>query len=169
MKIYEVKLESPRVNSKLKILAVLFFATLLFLLRFGWSILFPAPGEMSRGLPSLAIGLGILSLLEGLAMVFFSTDPPPRYKLLVDEGSMPWVTEYPGWMRWFVTRKTVRKNRVRNILEIKATPFHSGGLGISERSMLGIQILGCVFLPRDLPQYDDLRRLVEGWRRRTEV
>jgi hypothetical protein len=159
-----VRMNSPRVNPKYKIIAVLCFAALFFLLRFGWSILSPTPSEMSSGLPSVAIEIGILSLFWAVAMVFLKPATLPNYKLLVDEESITWVTEYTGWMRWFVTRRTVRKSRVRTIFEIKATGFHSGGLGISERSMLGIRMWGCVFLPKDLPEYDDLRRLVEGWR-----
>ncbi len=163
MDTYEVKMKSPRVNPKYKIIAVLCFAAFFFLLRFGWSILSPTPSEMSRGLPSVAIEIGTLSLLWALGMVFFKSARLPNYKLLVDEESITGVTEYTG-MRWFVTRRTVRKSRVRTIFEIKATAFHSGGLGISERSMLGIRMLGCVFLPKELQEYDDLRRLVEGWR-----
>lgn len=98
-------------------------------------------------------------------MVFFWSTRPPNYKLLVDEKSMTWVMEYTGWMGWYRTRRwTVRRGRVRTIFEIKATPYHSGGVGVSERSMLGIRMLGCVLLLKDLPEYDDLRRLVEGWR-----
>jgi hypothetical protein len=40
----------------------------------------------------------------------------------------------------FVKRTTVQKNRVRTIFEINATAFHSGGLGISERNMLGARM-----------------------------
>jgi hypothetical protein len=161
---YEVKMKSPRVNPKHKIIAVLCFAAFLFLVRFGWSVLSPAPSEISRGLPRVAIETGMWSLLFALGMVFFRSAPLPNYKLLVDQESMTWGLEYPGWRRWFVRRWTVRKGRVRTIFEIKATAFQSGGLLISERSMAGIRMFGCVFLPRELPEYDDLRRLAEGWR-----
>jgi hypothetical protein len=161
---YEVKMKSPRVNPKSKIIAVLCFAAFLFLIRFGWRFLSPAPGEIRGGLPRVAIETGMSSLLLALGMVFFRSARLPNYKLLVDEESMTWVMKYPGWMRWFVRRWTVRKGRVRTIFEIKATAFHSGGLGISERSMAGTRMFGCVFLPRELPEYDDLRRLAEGWR-----
>jgi hypothetical protein len=164
MDTYKVRMKSPRVNPKYKIIAVLCFAAFFFLLRFGWIILSPTPSEMSRGLPSVAIEIGILSLFWALAMVFFKSARVPNYKLLVDEESITGVTEYTGWMRWFVKRTTVRKSRVRTIFEIKATAFHPGGLGISERSMLGTRMLGFVFLPKELPEYDGLRRLVEGWR-----
>jgi hypothetical protein len=166
MDTYEVKAKSPRVNLKYKFIAVFCFAALLFLIRFGWSILSPTSSEVRLGLQRVAIETGVWSLLLGLGMVFFRSASPPNYKLLVDEKSMTWVMEYTGWMRWFRTsrRWTVREGRVRTIFEIKATPYHSGGLGVSERSMLGVRMLGCVFLPKDLPEYDDLRRLVEGWR-----
>ena len=111
----------------------------------------------------MAIEIGIVSLLSGLVMVFFRPRSLTNYKLLVDEESITGVTEYTGWMTWFVQRTTVRKSRVRTIFEIKATAFHPGGLVISERSMLGARMLGWVFLSKDLPEYDDLRQLVEGW------
>ncbi len=164
MDTYEVKMKLPRANPKHKIIAALCFATVFFLSLCGWSVLSSTPGKMSRGLASIALEIGILSLLLGLSMVSFKPSTLPNYKLLVDGESMTWVTEYTGWMKWRVTRRTVRKGRVRTIFEIGATPFHSGGLGVSERSMSGVRMLGCVFLSKDLPEYDDLRRLVEGWR-----
>ena len=164
MDTYEVKLKSPRVNPKYKIISVLCFAAFFFLIRFGWSILSPTPSEMSSGLPSVATEIGILSLLLALVMVFFKSARIPNYKLLVDEESITGVTEYTGWMSWFVKRTTVQKSRVRTIFEIKKTASHPGGLGISERSMFGARMCGFVFLPKELPEYDDLRRLVEGWR-----
>jgi|SRR5271163_20549 len=164
MDIYEVKMKPPRVNPKYKIIGALCFAALLFLLRFGWSLRPPTPSEMSSGLPSVAIEIGISSLLCALIMVFFRSARVPNYKLLVDEESITGVTEFTGWMRWFVKRSTVRKGMVRTIFEIRATAFHSGGLGISERSMLGSRTLGFVFLSKELTEYDDLQRLVEGWR-----
>lgn len=46
MDTYEVKVKSPRVNLKYRFIAVLCFAALLFLIRFGWSILsHPKRGE----------------------------------------------------------------------------------------------------------------------------
>jgi hypothetical protein len=165
MDTYEVKMKSPRVNLKYQIIGVLCFAALFFVLRFGLSIFFPTEHERSRGMPGVAIEIGILSLLAGIGMVFVRLPRPlPKYKLLVDEESITGVTEYTRWMRWRVKRTTVRKSRVRTIFEIKASAFHPGGLGISERSMFGARMWGWVFLPKDLPEYDDLRRLVEGWR-----
>jgi hypothetical protein len=164
MDTYEVKFKSPRANPKYKIIAVLCFAAFFFLLRFGWSVLSSGPSEASRMLPSVAVEIGILSLLWGVAMVVFKPAGLPNYKLLVDGESITGVTEYTGWMARFVKRTTVRKSKVRTILEIKATPFHSGGIGISERSILGARMLGWVFLPKDLPEYNDLRQVVEGWR-----
>jgi hypothetical protein len=151
MDTYEVKVKSPRVNPKYKIIGVLCLAALFFLFQFGWSIL-------------IAIEIGIFTILGGLVMVFFKPASLPNFKLLVGEESITWVMEYSGWKRWFVRRWTVRKGRVRTIFEIKATPFYPGGLGISERSRFGIRMFGCVFLSKDLPEYEDLRRLVEGWR-----
>ena len=68
---YEVKMQSARANPKYTIVAVLSFAAFFFLLRFGWSILSGNPHEVSSGLPSVAIEIGILSILWARVMVFF--------------------------------------------------------------------------------------------------
>ncbi len=101
MDTYEVKMKSPRVNLKYRFIAALCFAALLFLMRFGWSILSPTSREVRLPLPRAAIETGAWSLLMGLGMVFFRLASPPSYKLLVDEKSMTWVMEYTGWMGWF--------------------------------------------------------------------
>jgi hypothetical protein len=160
---YEVKMKSPRVSPKYKIIAVLCTAAFFFLLRFAWSILSPTPSEITRGLTSVGIEIGILSLVWALGMVFFKPVGRANYKLLVDGESITGATEYSGWIRRFVKRTTVRKSTIRTTFEIKARAFHPGGLGISERSGLGARMWGFVFLPRDLLEFDDLRRLVEGW------
>jgi hypothetical protein len=165
MDTYEVKLKSPSGKPKYKIIAVLCFIALLFLIRFSLSILLHTPSEMRSALPSGTIQIGIWSLLVALGMVFSGQLVVPSYKLLVDEESITGVTEFTGWMKWRVKRRTVRKGRVRTILEIKTTAFHPGGFGVSERSMFGSRMMwGFVYVPKDLPEYDDLRRLVEGWR-----
>jgi hypothetical protein len=165
MDTYELKPKSARVNLKYRIVAVLCVAALCFLFQFGCRILSANPSERSSRLPTLAIDSGIFTVLWILAMVFLPKSARlANYKLLVDEESMTGVTEYTIWMRRFVKRTTVRKNRVRTIFEIKTTAFHPGGLLISERSMLVARMLGWVYLSKDLPKYDDLRQLVEGWR-----
>jgi hypothetical protein len=165
MDTYEVKMKSPRVNPKYKIIAVLCGAALFFLVRFGWYILSPTPSEMSRSLPSVAVEIGLSSLVLALIMVFFKSTRHPNYKLLVDRESITGVTEFTGWMRWLVKRTTVRKGRIRTIFEIKAMAFRpGGGLGISERNRLGARMWGFFFLPKELPEFGDLRRFVEGWR-----
>ena len=163
MDTYEVKIKPRRVNLKYRIAGVLCIAALGFLIRFGLGILSATPSETSSGLRTLAVDSGIFSVVLTLVMVFFKSPRVPSYKLLVDEESITGVTEFAGWMPWFVQRTTVRRSRVRTIREIKATTVHSGGLLISERSMFGARMLGGVFLSKDLPEYDDLLQLLEGW------
>lgn len=165
MDTYEVKLGSRRGNPGRKIIAALCCAALFFILRFGWIILFPTSSERNTRLMILAIETGTTGLLYGLALVFKPFAPLRSYKVLVDDESITGLTTYDGWMRWFRIRHTVRKGRVRTIFEIQATAFSPGGLALSERSRLGARFWGCVFLPRELAEYDDLRRVVESWRR----
>jgi hypothetical protein len=107
---------------------------------------------MRRGLPSVAVEAGILSLFWALGTVFFKSAGLSSYKLFVDGESITGVSEYTGWMGRLLKRTTIRKGRVQTIFEIKATAFHPGGSGVSERSMLGARMLGWVFLPKDLPE-----------------
>jgi hypothetical protein len=94
-------MKSPRVNPKYRIIAVMCSAAFLFVFQFGWQILSPTPGEISRGLPGVAIEIGMMTLLSALVMVFFKSGRLPNYKLLVDEESITGVMAYTGWMRWF--------------------------------------------------------------------
>jgi len=164
---YEVKTEPHRVSPKRKIIAALCFGAFFFVFLFGASVFFPTPGQTNMGLASRAMEIGIPSLLAALITALTAFLRPASvlsYKLLVDEESMTGVSERTGWMSWFVIRKKVRKSKVRTIFQIKANAYQRGGLAVSERSMFGARMLGCVFLPMELPEYDKLRRLVESWR-----
>ena len=94
MDIYEVP-PAARPSPKLKrrFVSALCFAGAFFFFSLGWRWLSPFPGYKGRGLTSLAIEIGIVSLLYGAGMAFFG--PMTRwkvvgnYKLLVDENSLP--------------------------------------------------------------------------------
>ena len=164
MDTYVVRLETPRGKLQHKVLAALLFGGTFFVLRFCWSLLSPTSSERGKGLLGLAIEIGVVSLIFGIGMSFFRPRTFPNYKLLVNQDSVTGVTEYTGWMRWLVTRRTVRKGKVRSIFEIHAVPGRPGGIGISERSILGARMWGFVYVPNTLPEYGDLTGLAESWR-----
>jgi len=166
MDTYVVKLETPRGKLQHKVLAALLFGGTFFVLRFCWSLLSPTSSERNRGPLSLAIQIGVVSLVFGVGMGFFRPRRFPNYsyKLLVDQDSITGVAKYTGWMGWLGTRRTVRKGKIRSIFEIKAAAGRSGGIGISERTILGARMMGFVYIPKTLPEYDDLKGLAESWR-----
>ncbi len=165
---YEVANERYQPKLKHKVIGVFLIAGIFFVLRFGLSVLSPSQTERSRTLSSLAIEIGLVSLVWALGMVFLSPiwrklgrDLKLNFKLLVDADSMTAV--YPSWGNR-QSRRMVRKGKVRSIFEIKATSLRPGGIGISERKELAARMLGFVYVPKTLPEFDKLKSLAETWR-----
>jgi hypothetical protein len=150
-------------------IAVLCFSGIYFILMFGWKFFWPTLTERNRGLFSIAVETGLVSVFWGLAMVFLPRKLP-SYKLLVDDGSISGVTEYTGWMKWWVVRRTISKGKVRTMWEIKGRLGLPSGMAFSERrSRFGARMWGFVFLSTTLPDYESLRTLAESWRSREET
>jgi hypothetical protein len=167
METYVVKRETPKFTMKARVAAALLYGAMFFVGIFSCRLLWPSPSERSQGTLTTAVWLAIEALIWGALMGFGRPFLPKRlklgdYKLLVDDDSITGVTERTGWMRWWTTRRTVRKGRVRTIFEIRAKAFR--GLGVSERSKLGARLWGFVYLPQSLPEFEELKQLVEGWR-----
>jgi hypothetical protein len=168
MDTYEVTTERYQPKLKHKLFGVFLFAAVFFALRFGWVVLWPSQFERNRGSSSLAIEIGFVSLAWALGMVYLSPvwtrlnrDLRLNFKLLVDVDSITAV--YPIW-RNRRSRKIVRKGKIRSIFEIKATSFRPGGIGISERKQLAARMLGFVYVPETLPEFDKVKSLAESWR-----
>jgi hypothetical protein len=167
MDTYEIRVESPNPKWKSRLIAALCFAGFFFLFRFGLTLLFPLAFGESRGPRSLAIDIGIWSLVMSAVMAFGRIRTIPNYTLLVDDDSITGVTEYTGWMSWLVFRRTVRRGEVRSIFPIKVRnrAGQSAGIGISERErVFSARMLGFVYVPKTLPQYEQLKHLAESWR-----
>jgi hypothetical protein len=168
METYEITTEPYQFKLRHKTVGVFLFASVYFVLRFSWSVLSPSQAERFRGLSSLAIEIGFASVISALAMVFLSPiwkrlgrDLKINYKLLVDADSITAV--FPIW-RNRLSRRMVRKGKVRSIFEIKAAFSRSGGIGISERNEFAARILGFVYVPKAFPEFDKLKSLAESWR-----
>jgi hypothetical protein len=169
MDTYLVRPDSPKPTLKQRAIAVLCFGGIYFILMLGWQFFWPTSTERNRGLLTIAVVTGLVSLTWGLGMAFWPRKLP-SYKLLVDDESITGVTEYTGWMKWLVMRRTISKGKVRTIWEIKGRLGAPSGMGFSDRkSRLGARMWGFVFLPTTLPDYESLRTLAESWRPREET
>jgi hypothetical protein len=166
MKAIIVRLDTPTPKLKLKAAAVLLYGGVYFILLFSWSLFNSASGEKARGLLGIAIETGIVALVWGVLMVFVVPNLRPRatYKLQVDEDSITGVTEWSGWMRGWATRSAIRVGKVRTIFDISGRIGNPGGIGVSEKSRLGARLLGCVYLPKSMPEYEHLKQVAESWR-----
>ena len=164
MDTYFVQLDSPKRSLKHKVAEALLLGGLYFALWLSWSLLWPNPYRRNSGALSIALEGGFVALFWAVSMAFVPRSSKPSYKLLVDEESITGVTEYSGWMKWFVSRKTIRKGEVRNIFEIKGRLGAPSGVGISKRGTWGTRLFGFVYLPKTLPEYEYLKRLMESWR-----
>jgi hypothetical protein len=164
MDTYIVNLDSLKPKPKQKVISAVYLGGMYFVVVFCLKLFWPTPRERSGGLTGIAVEAGFMALLWGFGMAYFSRKSVSSYKLLVDDASITGVTEYRGWMKWLVTRRTIRKGKVRTILSLKDGFGAARGIGISERSKWGARMWGWVYVPSNLPEYEYLRQLAEGWR-----
>jgi hypothetical protein len=138
-------------------------AAVYFLILLAWTYLWPSPYEARESLYRIALKVAFISLFWGVGMTFLPKTIP-NCKLLVDAQSITGVIEYTGWMKWYKIRKTVSAGKVRTIREINGKLGAPGGLAASERSGWGAWMLGGIYIPKTLPEYERLRALVESWK-----
>jgi hypothetical protein len=166
METHVVQIDAPKPSLKNKTAAVLAYGGLFFILWTSWNLLWPSSSQRATGFLSAVIEGLIIAVLWAVSMVFggpiFRTSF--SYKLLVDDNSITGVSEGNGWMRWWATRRTIRKGKVRAIFEIPSRFGSSGGVGVSERTILCARLCGFVFLPKSMHEYENLEHLVESWR-----
>jgi len=160
METYIVDLCS-RAGLKDRVLAVVsnggLFAALVFCAHFFWR----TPDVARVPLSSIALWSGLQGLLWGIGRVFiFGPKTSLKCKLVVDENSMS-GERATGWIR---NRKAVRKGMIRSIFPVNGRFGAPSGVGVSERSRFGAYMLGWVFLPNTLPEFERLRSLAENWR-----
>jgi hypothetical protein len=64
-----------------------------------------------------------------------------------------------GRMRaqWFTFKKRIHKERIRSISESKR------GLCIMDRREFAARMLGFVFVPATIPEYQEIRSILSGW------
>ena len=168
MDIYEVNIEPLQPKLKHRIIGalfvLLFYAALFFLVRFGVSVLFPAAVERQSGIDRVASEMAVTCIVWafGMLIIFGLAGNMPKhakrkdFKIVVDSDSIKAV--YPKSLR------IVRSGRIRSIFRIKASPPRPGGIGLSERGEFAARMLGSVFIPDTLPEFEQLKQLAESWR-----
>jgi len=154
-----------KLGLKNRLLSALAFTVIAFALRFGWMLFAPSGFERRSGTTGSALEIAIWAIALGFTMAFLQAKPRvPGYRMIVEDNSITGITQYTGYMKWFVSRKTVRRGRVRTIFEVPPTRYHSGGIGVSEHSRFGTRMWGFVYIPSSLPEFDQLKALAESWR-----
>ena len=163
METYVLELNTSKRSLKRLALSVMCMAVVYFLLMLAFTYLWPSPYEKHESVYLIAMKTAFISLLWGLGMTFLQPKLPDG-RLLVDDQSITSVTEYTGWMKWYKIRRTVSAGKVRTIREIRSRLGGPGGLAASERTRLGAWIWGGIYIPNTLPEYQQLKALVESWK-----
>ena len=145
-----------------RVLSVLLMATVYFLFMLAWKFFWPSPYEKQESVYSIILEVAFISLFWGVGMTLFPKKIP-NCKLLVDDQSISNVLQYSGWMKWYSVRKTVTAGKVRTIREIKGKLGASSGLIASEQTDWKAWMWGGIFIPKTLPEYENLKALVESW------
>jgi hypothetical protein len=148
---------------KRQFLSAVSFASMYFLGMLTFTYLWPSPLEKQESFGGIALKTILISVFWGVGMSFVP-EKTPDCRLLVDDHSMTCETQYGGWMRWYKIRKTVSAGKVRTIHEIRNKLGMPAGLAASERSGLGAWMWGGVYIPYTLPEYAQLKALVESWK-----
>lgn len=166
MDIYVVETETPKLTpERWLVTAVLyggFFAVLMFFT--DWFRFSSAGRHLDFGaMVGMAVGAGTAGLFYGAFMAFFGLSGPSGYKVIVDGDTITGVTQYAGWRKWLVWRRTVHKGKLRTILDLKSRSGAPRGVILSERNRFGSWIIGSVYIPNTLPEYEDIRRLAKSW------
>jgi hypothetical protein len=73
-----------------------------------------------------------------------------RYEISVDDEEIR--------VKFFMSIRSIHRGKIRTLLERKE------GLLISGRNRIGTFLWGGVWVPRQLPEYEELKRLAESWK-----
>jgi len=126
-----------------------------------WEYLWPSRTEKHAAVEGILIKAFFTAALWGASMSLFFNSSNRR--LLVTEESITGVNEYAGLWKSRLHQRSVRKGKIRTIREIKYRSGSPKGTLLSERSMLGARMMGFVFIPASLPEYEALKHLAESW------
>lgn len=167
MDTYDIRIEPYQPKPKHRFIGalvfVLLYGAIFFFVHISLSVLFPASTERHAGVNRLVAdgGLAFIIWIFGWLVMYSILNTPDRnkrrdFRIVVEADSIAAV--YPK------TQRLVHRGKIRSIFVIKASSLLPGGIGISERSEFAARMLGFVFVPNDLPEFDMLKSLAESWR-----
>jgi hypothetical protein len=165
METYFLKAEQtkPNVNQRLRMFFV--YACLYFLLMFTAKLLWPTTLDKNEGILARAAYAAVMSIIWAAGMTIWWKRTLPNSTIVVDDYSITATSQYPGWMRWLKTSRTVRRGEIRTIWDIRNSKGTVLGTAISEKGKLYSRFFfGFVFLSTRLQEYEKLRAIAELWR-----
>jgi hypothetical protein len=161
--VLEMELAAIKGRRKLNILSAVFQAVFFTLLMFLWKLL----SHRSDGHPlDLFLGCAFGGVIYGLLMYFlvlrqFSPKRKgraDRVSIVVERDQIASAYRSLADTSW-IPQMVLHKGKVRSIFRIP------GGIGVSERSQFGARMHGYLVIPDTLPKFEELRELLESWRR----
>ncbi|MGB6724533.1 MAG: hypothetical protein WBE74_01435 [Terracidiphilus sp.] len=168
MQTYEVEYPLKKLGLPYRIGFAFLGATVCFLLWFGKSMLWPTQLDLQSCIASRALWAAVFGITMGVLQGFAIPQPftrPIKGRITVDDESIEGSFEFSSWLMTTKHKRTVRKGRVKSIFEVRGRFGRPGGIGISEQSKFGARMLGLVFIPRSMEEFDELKQLAESWRR----
>ena len=112
------------------------------------------PGPRSSGaLMWSAVGDGIFAILVAASLRWY-TEKRKKTAINIDGDLI--ISKVNGSFR------KLHRDQIKTIVEDNETFFHDGGMLLSKYGWLGTRYLGGIWIPRELPEYEAVKRFVEG-------
>jgi hypothetical protein len=128
---------------------IVFLAVACFMFIFRWGIdaFTHSPHELFRTL--------ILSVVFGVVFAFrpFGRPISRGGSLIIGEGFIEGHTR----ARWFTFKKRISRDRIKSISENRQ------GLCIMDRSEFAARMLGFIFVPATMPEYQEIKATLARW------
>jgi hypothetical protein len=116
-----------------------------------------------RGISRMAITAVLfslaLSVVNSSPKGMLSTRSWRKYQIVVEEDEIK-TRNYESW-NWMFS-KTIRRSEIRTVIEKEA------GLFISSHDRVGTFLWGGIWIPKQLADYEYLRRLMSHWKVKVE-
>jgi hypothetical protein len=116
----------------------------------------PSSYERSESLLERVVWTFFESVFFALALQCVSWFGPKTYEIAIDEHQ---ITVIYGRFK-----RSVRRDQARTVSETQGGIFSSPGLTISKYGRFGTRMLGSVYVPKTLPQYEHIKNMVESWK-----
>lgn len=102
-----------------------------------------------------AFGMLVTAILWATIMsTVFSSLKPAEYQIMVDEEQIR-TGNFKSWNQLF--SRSIHRSEVKTLIERK------NGLLISRHNRIGTFLWGGIWIPKQLADYEYLKRMVSGW------